>query len=667
MPTAPAPKRTVKSRAKTSTRPAARPTTTRAKTKKSVKPEPEVVEEEVIDDEEPDVEEVEDSLDDAEDDDSTDEDEDASDEDDELEEEVVDEAEDATEDDDTFDDADEVVEDDDPEFYEGDSDIITKYRPKRIDELIGQRGARKSLATSISKAGTSSFGHTYMFSGTHGSGKTTSARIFAAAINCENKSEDDPINPCGVCRQCDAIFSGRNTSAVEEINCSDRNGIDDMREIFSRVATSVSSNYKVIIFDEAQNMTASSQSLALKYIEEPGNSQVIFIFCTTDPQKIKNTILSRSTKIYFDDIDVDSLSELVVKVAASEDINIDEGEIESIARLGNGSARDCLRLLDAYRLGVKDGSLDLSLELIESIIDRDLSRAFTSIATFEKERVEGEEDSIYVHTNPVSILSILTSFWRDCLIYQAAPELCKLPSHFADATKSIAESYSQTEIMRNLSFSSNAHSQAMISTFPRIVLEGCIASLMRKNAKDRIDRLEDLLDSLSERLDTLLESGVPVSGATKPSSSRSKKADPDEDESVDDEESQEKGARKIEEFGKNLDKKGSPEPEDDDDEPLDEDDEIDDAGNGDEETELTAALLGDDYGEALDILVEFGEENFKARDKRHLTTMEVVYDEEEETPYVLTRLPLSESAQQSIRDEAVIEVKFAKTKDYYGE
>lgn len=217
--------------------------------------------------------------------------------------------------------------------------LYRKWRPITFDDVVGQRHITDTLKHEIAEGKT---GHAYLFCGTRGTGKTTTAKILARAVNCENPNGGEPCNKCATCR---GIIDG-NILDVYEMDAASNNGVDNIRDLRDEIAYSPAGcSYKVYIIDEAHMLTTAAFNALLKTLEEPP-AHALFILATTEPQKIPQTILSRCQRYDFRRIGTDDIAARLKKVAAAESINATEDAIELIAELGDGSMRDALSILE---------------------------------------------------------------------------------------------------------------------------------------------------------------------------------------------------------------------------------------------------------------------------------------------------------------------------------
>lgn len=214
-----------------------------------------------------------------------------------------------------------------------------KWRPLTFDDVIGQEHVTDTLKNAIEK---NRVAHAFIFTGTRGVGKTTSARILARALNCE---KGPTPNPCGVCTSCKDVLSGASFDVLE-IDGASNNSVDDIRELRDNIGySSMGGKYRIFVIDEVHMLSKPAFNALLKTLEEPPKN-VIFIFATTEPQKIPQTIHSRCQRYDFRRIGAEKILERLVYICTAEKINFERSALMLVARKAEGSMRDALSLLD---------------------------------------------------------------------------------------------------------------------------------------------------------------------------------------------------------------------------------------------------------------------------------------------------------------------------------
>ena len=219
--------------------------------------------------------------------------------------------------------------------------LYRRYRPETFAEVIGQDHVTEPLRAALRN---NRVNHAYLFSGPRGCGKTTSARILARCLNCEQGPTDEP---CGVCRSCtDLARGGPGSIDVIEIDAASHGGVDDARDLRERAFFApVNSRYKVYIIDEAHMVTPQGFNALLKLVEEPPE-HLKFIFATTEPEKVIGTIRSRTHHYPFRLIPPRTLSDYLRELCEQEGVAVDPAALPLVVRAGGGSARDTLSVLD---------------------------------------------------------------------------------------------------------------------------------------------------------------------------------------------------------------------------------------------------------------------------------------------------------------------------------
>ncbi len=312
--------------------------------------------------------------------------------------------------------------------------LYRKYRPKQLDDICGQDTIVKIIKNSITN---NKINHAYLFAGPRGTGKTSMAKVFAKIVNCENSVN---CTPCGVCVNC----TQKNNSDIIEIDAASNNGVDEIRELRSKVSLVPSyGKYKIYIIDEVHMLTPGAFNALLKTLEEPP-AHIIFILATTDPHKLPETIISRCQRLDFKKISLNAIVDRLKYIAKKENISIEEDALYEIAQLSDGGMRDSLGMLDevaAYNentITVEDihdinGTLtynDLK-EFINYICDNNLEEIFKSLDQYN---ARGK--------NFVKLTEEIVSFMRNLLIY------IKAPKYFAETNVSVS-------VYKDINFDSN--------------------------------------------------------------------------------------------------------------------------------------------------------------------------------------------------------------------
>ena len=298
--------------------------------------------------------------------------------------------------------------------------LARKYRPQKFNDLIGQEVLVKTLTNSILQ---NRIAHAYILTGVRGVGKTTTARLIAMSLNCENRSEKT-CEPCGKCNSCLAVLEDNNLDVLE-MDAASKTGVDDIREIIDNIKYKpVNSKYKIFIIDEVHMLSKSAFNALLKTLEEPPE-HIKFIFATTEVKKIPITIISRCQRFDLLRIQIKDLSEQLSKISTEEKIKIDQEALNLIVRSADGSMRDGLSLLDQAIANENDNITATSIikmlglanregvfDLLESIFNGDAPQAIKIYNSI----YEAGADVVMIFDEMLNIVHFITQM-------KIAPEL----------------------------------------------------------------------------------------------------------------------------------------------------------------------------------------------------------------------------------------------------
>jgi len=292
--------------------------------------------------------------------------------------------------------------------------LALKYRPKRFEEIIGQDAIVKTLVNSLDK---NRIAHAYLFSGLRGAGKTTTARIFAKALQCDSGPTS---NPCEQCENCIMANENRHIDIIEMDAASNRK-IEDIRELIEHTKYKPSvGKYKIFIIDEVHMLTNEAFNALLKTLEEPPE-YVKFIMATTDPLKLPATILSRVQHFRFNKIKNSIIENYLIKILAIENVEFDEDALRLIIKAAKGSVRDSLTLLD-QAIAFSKGRIDLDsvVEMLGVINPEIINEIFEAVKSGDKKRIKEIVDEIKDY-DIESIIDEVIIYLKDALFEGSLP------------------------------------------------------------------------------------------------------------------------------------------------------------------------------------------------------------------------------------------------------
>ena len=392
--------------------------------------------------------------------------------------------------------------------------LYRKFRPTEFEDVKGQDAVVKTLKNQIR---TGRISHAYLFCGTRGTGKTTVAKIFAKAVNCEHPVDG---SPCGECEMCKAIVAGTSMNVIE-IDAASNNGVDNIREIREEVAyRPTEGRYKVYIIDEVHMLSAGPfNALLLKTLEEPPE-YVIFILATTEAHKIPVTILSRCQRYDFKRISIETICDRLNELIEKEGLDVEDKAVRYIARMADGGMRDALSLLDqcvAFYIGERL-TYDRVLEVLGAVDVDVFSRIFKELVARDVKGVIETLDELIMQGRELSQLAAdFTWYLRNLLLIQSAPdmeEILDMSRENLELLKEEAEMIDAEVLMRYIRVLSDLSGQMKYAAQKRVLIEIALIKLCRPAMETSQDALIDRISQLEKRI----ESGVvmTVSGGNIP-------------------------------------------------------------------------------------------------------------------------------------------------------
>ena len=366
-----------------------------------------------------------------------------------------------------------------------------KYRPKNLDDLIGQEIISLTLKQALL---TNRIAPAYLFCGPRGTGKTSSARILAKSLNCQKYNEPNP-QPCNACELCKSISEGIALDIIE-IDAASNTGVENIREIIEKARFApAQARWKVYVIDECHMLSTAASNALLKTIEEPP-ANVIFILATTNPERVIKTIQSRCQKFDFKRISTEKIYKHLVDIANKESIIFEDIALQLIAKRSNGGMRDAQSLLDQLSLlpeGIKKNSVE---ELIGEVSENELLGVINSLIENNPELLLRSCSKLYDSGNePISILEGLLNITRDLLIKTNDSEYSELfhtSKDFHHELERISKLISKTKVISWHKNLKNIEYQIKTSNQPRLWLEINLTSLLDMTTKIDIKKSSDI-------------------------------------------------------------------------------------------------------------------------------------------------------------------------------
>ena len=388
--------------------------------------------------------------------------------------------------------------------------LYRKFRPGEFEDVKGQDHIVTTLQNQI-KA--NRIGHAYLFCGTRGTGKTTVAKIFAKAVNCEH-----PVNgsPCGQCAMCKSIAAGTSMNVIE-IDAASNNGVDNIREIREEVTyRPTEGRYKVYIIDEVHMLSIGAFNALLKTLEEPPE-YVIFILATTEVHKIPITILSRCQHYDFKRISIETITDRMRELMETEQVEVEEKALRYIAKAADGSMRDALSLLDqciAFYIGQKLtydhvlevlGAVDTDVfsKLLRKVIERDVAGVLDIV-----------EDLVMQGRELTQLAADFTWYLRNLLLVKTSDNIEDVLDVSTENMMQLKEESEMIELdmlLRYIRVFSELSGQLKYATQKRVMLEVALIKLCTPAMETKQDSLLDRIRAVEEKVEKGLEAAASMS------------------------------------------------------------------------------------------------------------------------------------------------------------
>jgi len=381
--------------------------------------------------------------------------------------------------------------------------LYRKWRPDTFADVKGQDHIVTTLKNQIQA---DRIGHAYLFCGTRGTGKTTIAKIFAKAVNCEHPIDGSPCNECASCKAANAAASMN----IIEIDAASNNGVDNIRDIKEEVQYSpTEGRFKVYIIDEVHMLSIGAFNALLKTLEEPP-SYVIFILATTEVHKIPITILSRCQRYDFKRISVDTIADRLTELMVAERIEVEDKAIRYIAKMADGAMRDALSLLDqclSFYIGQKL-TYDNVLEVLGAVDTEVFSKLFRAIIMNDTKKALAQLDEIIMTGRELSQFVVdFTWYMRNLLLIQTAEDASDIIDVSEENLKALKDEADVVEadvLMRYIRVFSELSGQIRNATQKRVVVEIALIKLMKPAMENNFEALINRISVLEKQL----ESGV---------------------------------------------------------------------------------------------------------------------------------------------------------------
>lgn len=337
--------------------------------------------------------------------------------------------------------------------------LYRRYRPRRFAELKGQEHVVRALRNAVAN---DRGGQAYLFSGPRGTGKTSAARILAKVLNCANPHEGEP---CCECDSCLAIERGASFDVLE-LDAASNNGVDNIRELIERASMGNPGRHRVFILDEVHMLSAGAEAALLKTLEEPP-PHVVFVLATTDPQKVSDTIRSRTQHLQFRLLAAKELEDHVRWVVQDAKLEVSADAIRQVVEQGAGSARDTLSALELVVAGGGEAEVFVRPEdVIESLITHDAAAVLTQVGA-----------AMQRGHDPKAFTEQIVRFLREMFLSSMAPQLVQLADDHAKVAADMTARYGVASVVRAIEVLGEALVDIRRAPDPRLVLEVTLVRL----------------------------------------------------------------------------------------------------------------------------------------------------------------------------------------------
>lgn len=392
--------------------------------------------------------------------------------------------------------------------------LYRKYRPQTFEDVCGRDAIVRTLKNQITSG---RIGHSYLFCGTRGTGKTTIAKIFAKAVNCEHPVDG---SPCGECASCKAISEDANLNVVE-MDAASNNGVDDVRNIIDQVAYSpTQGKYRVFIIDEVHMLSGAAFNALLKTLEEPP-AYAIFILATTEPNKLPLTILSRCQRYDFGRLSVQTIEDRLKVICEREQLSCEEKALRYIASAADGSMRDGLSILDqcnAFNYGQGTLTYDKVLEILGAVDTRVFSELYEDIAGGKAAKALGILDEILSQGRElVQCVTDFLQYLRNVMLLRASEDVAQSLDVSSDNLELMlrdARRSDMNQILHYINVFSELIDQIRYSSNRRVLTEAAIIRLCEptmetpEGVQEEISTLQERVRVLEQELAALPQGGI---------------------------------------------------------------------------------------------------------------------------------------------------------------